>query len=315
MSTTQAPDEPARVRQILTDNDPIFTSNDASFSVFECLNMIPNQIVCQSCGHFSNIQKNSRDLNGRIFKCLNINCRKTKSILMVVNPLLPKLEFKKHLKMVYFFITNIPNYYSYVNSGVSKPVYVKMRKFISEKCKSIIIRNRIKLGGLNRTIQCDETAFKRGRILRNPSSASDSDSSIMWLIGAIDETTGDCFVEFIPNRKKETILKFFRENVFVGTKIKTDGYPSYVGACDKFGSVHVVVNHSHGFRNEEGHTTNTIEGLWSILKYDIKRRKGISRSILPIFLYEFMFRKKFIKNTNPVSWYDSLMMIVHEFGN
>ncbi len=32
----------------------------------------------------------------------------------------------------------------------------------------------------------------------------------------------------------------------------------------------VVVNHAKGFRNDDCHTTNTIEGMWSLLKYDMK---------------------------------------------
>jgi hypothetical protein len=188
---------------------------------------------------------------------------------VVVNRGLPKVEFRILLKIVYFYVTNFPNYYAIINSGVSKAVYIKMRKLISNISKSIIIRNKTKIGGVDRIIQCDETAFKKGEFML---------TLLLLLIqiqlnvvnGIFDKSTGECFCKFLPNRRKETNLNFFERNVMAGSKIKTDGYSSDVLAYREFGVEHIMVNHSHGFRNSEGHTTNTIEGFWSLLKHDIK---------------------------------------------
>jgi hypothetical protein len=40
----------------------------------------------------------------------------------------------------------------------------------------------------------------------------------------------------------------------------------------------------------EGFHTNNIENLWSIIKYEIKRRKGIPKSSIQCFVEEFAFR-------------------------
>jgi hypothetical protein len=201
----------------------------------------------------------------------------------------------------------VPNYFGSVNCGVSKTVYVNTRKFFVETYRNIVLNEKKKIGGIRKAVQCDETAFKKGKIILKPSNCCDNDSEIMWLLGIVEEETGKCYVEFVPNRKIETIKKFFYENVESGSIIKTDGYPSYPKAVRVFNFEHVVVNHQKGFRNEQGHTTNTIEGFWALLKYDIKKRKGISRNILSIYVFEFMFRRKYIKNSEPKTWYSSFV--------
>lgn len=61
-------------------------------------------------------------------------------------------------------------------------------------------------------------------------------------------------------------------------------------------STHEIVNHSEGFRNEEGNTTNKIKNLWSHLKSELRTRRGIMRVRLEDFIYEFQFKRKYIKS-------------------
>ncbi|KCZ81094.1 hypothetical protein H312_01460, partial [Anncaliia algerae PRA339] len=110
--------------------------------------------------------------------------------------------------------------------------------------------------------------------------------------------TKEIFLEYIKDRTKNTISNFISENILPLSTIKTDGFASYPKNIEENKIKHIIVNHSKSFRNTLGHTTNTIEGLWSLLKYDIKKRKGINRNILEHYIFEFMWRYKYVKSNN-----------------
>ena len=58
------------------------------------------------------------------------------------------------------------------------------------------------------------------------------------------------------------------------------------------GFYHWTVNHSEGFVDPyHGLHTNTIEGLWSLARDDLKILRGIRESILQIHLDVFAFRR------------------------
>ena len=126
----------------------------------------------------------------------------------------------------------------------------------------------------------------------------------------MEEGTGKHYLEFLPNRKIETLTKYIQENVREGTTIKTDGYTSYPKAVSSNNCIHLVVPHINGFKNAQGHTTNTIEGLWAILKSEQSKRKGVSKLVLELFIYEFMFRKHYINNENPTTWQEGIDSIL-----
>lgn len=98
------------------------------------------------------------------------------------------------------------------------------------------------------------------------------------------------------NRKKETLNNIFEKYIEKKSIIISDDYPSYPPATRMFGSIHKVVNHKVGFVNEEGYTTNSIEIIWSHLKKDYRERAGLSKERIPVFLKEFEWKKKALKN-------------------
>jgi hypothetical protein len=53
-----------------------------------------------------------------------------------------------------------------------------------------------------------------------------------------------------------------------------------------------VVNHTTGFKTEEGYTTNKIENVWSHFKTMYRSKHGINHSIIPLFIKEFVFKKR-----------------------
>lgn len=91
----------------------------------------------------------------------------------------------------------------------------------------------------------------------------------------------------IPDRKKETLEKAFKRYILTGSKIVTDGYPSYVPAVKEFRSQHVIVNRTAGSVNEDGFTTNKIENVWSHRKPVYRKRNGLNHNLISGFVEEF----------------------------
>jgi hypothetical protein len=101
-----------------------------------------------------------------------------------------------------------------------------------------------------------------------------------------------------------------------GTVLVTDGYPSYVSAVRDFGSQHIVVNHSLGFKNEYGYTTNKIENVWSHFKTMYRTRNGLNHGLIPGFIEEFLFRKKLHQektSTNICTVFLKLLRILKDY--
>ncbi|KAM0673281.1 hypothetical protein GVAV_003274 [Gurleya vavrai] len=119
----------------------------------------------------------------------------------------------------------------------------------------------------------------------------------------------------IPDRKKETIEYVFKNNINEKSIVVTDGFASYPYAVDKINGIHHVVNHSIEFKNRDGYHTNNIENLWSLLKYEIKKRKGIKRTAIEFFIYEFSFRYNFLKIYDPENIREVFTNIVYYLLN
>ena len=138
----------------------------------------------------------------------------------------------------------------------------------------------------------DKTAFGEITEVKNDASLQNTKKT-QWLVGGIEENNRQrIFVQLVPDRKIETLYNVLCDNVFPGSIIRTDGYPSYPEAVKRFDAEHQIVNHTLGFSNEDNQTTNTIEGLWSNLKSFYRRRHGLQKENHKNFLSEFVWRKK-----------------------
>ncbi|KAF8356938.1 hypothetical protein PRIPAC_91933 [Pristionchus pacificus] len=101
-----------------------------------------------------------------------------------------------------------------------------------------------------------------------------------------------CIVE---KRDKETLLPLIEENIAPGSRIISDGWKSYfdIGQLPS-GYHHDVVNHTKYFKDPvSGAHTNTIEGLWALLKQPLKAAHGRHRTTLDASMFEFQFRSRF----------------------
>jgi hypothetical protein len=97
----------------------------------------------------------------------------------------------------------------------------------------------------------------------------------LCFLGIIDEDDKSQFVlNILPNRKSSTfkniIFNFLRRECYLNSL-----FSSYLSVVDEFKGIHVVVENSKGFKNDEGQHTNNIKNLWCCLKSDMGRRHGL----------------------------------------
>lgn len=71
---------------------------------------------------------------------------------------------------------------------------------------------------------------------------------------------------------------------------KKDGPPYYSFSTKKINGVQQVVNHIIWHKNIDGFHTKNFENLWTLMKYEIRKRNGVLFRNIFNFLNEFNFR-------------------------
>ncbi len=108
------------------------------------------------------------------------------------------------------------------------------------------------------------------------------------VIGMI-ERGGEIRVKKLPDGKTSTVSKQVFSNVKEGSRVITDDFKSYGLLASKY--KHEVVTHSVGEYSVGDRHTNTIEGVWSLLKRGIIGiYHHVSPKHLPFYLHEFAYR-------------------------
>ena len=98
--------------------------------------------------------------------------------------------------------------------------------------------------------------------------------------------------QLVERRNSETLYPIIESGVEKGSTIYSDMWHAY-NNLESEGYDHKCVNHSVEFKSEDGCCTNTIEGLWGLVKLKIKKMKGVLRSRLVYVLDELMYRYRF----------------------
>lgn len=113
----------------------------------------------------------------------------------------------------------------------------------------------------------------------------------VWVFGIVDKKTGNLLLKCVPNRKKETLLPIIKQHVSPTATVHHDDFSSYRKLEDA-GFSHGAVNHSREFKSVDGVCTNTIEGVWGLVKNRIRSMHGIREEHLQGVLDEFMYRHR-----------------------
>ena len=148
-------------------------------------------------------------------------------------------------------------------------------------------------------VQIDETYF--GGKFKNMSKArkkkygGDGMANKTPIIGAIDES-GNVIVEQLAANTHDARLDFVMSYVKAGSLVVTDGHPGYK-PLPEFGYIHRVVIHEDGqYVDEDGFTTNAIEGHWSQTK---RKYHGIHHYLPPKNAQRYLDESSFRNNLGP----------------
>ena len=147
------------------------------------------------------------------------------------------------------------------------------------------------------TVEADET-FMRAKPWRN-TRVSNSQRAFFGspkILGIVDRGSGQARVRVVPNLRRETIHKAFKDLVTEGSTVVTDGSHLYVGLRERYSHqrhVHYGPNGQTGFTflPIKGESTQRVENLWSNLKRGIRGTHiHVSKQHLQKYADEFAFR-------------------------
>ena len=143
-----------------------------------------------------------------------------------------------------------------------------------------------KLGGdvLGQIIEMDESLFGKKR--KNNKGREFKKS---WVFGLVDRNTRTLCLQIIKQRNTQTRIPIIQDHVDITATIYHDDCAVY-RHLDQYGYRHNVVVHTKEFRAKDGTHTNTIEGIWGVLKQRLGRMHGIRHENLQNFLDEYCFR-------------------------
>ena len=174
-------------------------------------------------------------------------------------------------------------------TGLSKPTVIQALSELRTICSNKILNAGVKIGGIGKTVEIDESKFgpkrkyRRGRVSEGP-----------WVFGAVERGSQKALLFRVPDRTGETLIHhLITTHILPGTVIYSDQFYPYI-PLNQLGYIHLSVNHSKNFVNpDSGAHTNTIEGLWALVKKKLKSMSGTLYEHLPSYLDEFIWFRNF----------------------
>lgn len=281
----------------LNSRSKIFSCNKDAIKYIDDLGLLESIKKCSSCGCRMIKERDTSYSNDYRLRCESKDCRKSKPIFDGLKISSPKIDIKEYLFIVYSWLEKNYEYNINKNTSVSLNTVKRIKRNLLEVCRDDNLSTLKKLGPEN-AIQVDESVVIKGKLIRAPSEMYDKKVNSTWLIGAVEEVSRELILQVIHDRKKETFLKFFQDNIRPGSIIKSDGHRSYPYAVTCNNCEHRIVNHQEGFTNKDGDHTNLIECEWSQFKSEIKTRKGIPGFAIKGYVEEYIWRRRNLKGKN-----------------
>ena len=189
---------------------------------------------------------------------------------------------------LYFFSQglNVSQCSKMMQSKVTTKSIIQWYNYFRDICTCYFSNNNVRFNQ-NSVVHVDETAiggkrkYCRGRV---------RDTKTRWLFGLVCKEEHKVYVEFVEKRDFYHIIPLITTHVEPGATINSDGARVYK-ALDQMNYIHNTVIHKEHFINPaDGTHTNSIENLWSHLKYKLKLVKGSQKKMTDGHIDEFMYR-------------------------
>ncbi len=253
--------------------------------------------VCIGCGKNMSLVNHVSSCDGCCWRCLTRGCEKERNKISI-----RKDSFFENFRISLVDIFTVAFCWSQDKSildvgrdfTINKKTTIKIYSMLRTMAGNCVDNEEFMLGGQGVICQIDESLFShkikahRGR----------SPRSQIWVFGIVEVGTGNFYVEVVPNRSAEVLLPIIRRVVRSGSIVCSDEWAAYNNIQSNLNLEHRTVNHSIYFVDPvSGTYTQNIESCWNVLKYKIKKMKGVRREMLSEYLKEFMWRKRRSFNT------------------
>jgi len=148
-------------------------------------------------------------------------------------------------------------------------------------CSNKVLNAGIKLGGLGKTMDIDESKFgakrkyKRGRVSEGP-----------WVC-VVEQGSQKVLLYRVPDWARETLVHhLITSHIWPRTVIYSDQFTPYI-PLNQLGYIHLSVNHSKNFVDpDSGAHINTIKGKWALVKKKLMWMHGTLNEYIPSYLDE-----------------------------
>ena len=280
----------AQFQQIVLNEDKAKT-----FDLLKQFDLIKhNGIKKCNKGHVMEIKEFRNRTDGYVWRCGKKGCQTHKSIRENTFFANGKIKIWQILMIIFNWVAEFMQKTSMQILDVHRNTISNYHK----KIRLIILRqlnkNEIKIGGLNKIVEIDESLFVRVKHNRG----SDMHRQQVWIFGMYERPDPDqprdprkvLFFK-VATRDATTLLNIIYKHVLPGTTIYSDMWASYnqiINLDRRY--QHRTVNHSINFVAPDGTHTNSIESAWRLAKVQFKRMHGVSRIYLQSLLDEHTWR-------------------------
>jgi transposase len=133
------------------------------------------------------------------------------------------------------------------------------------------------------TVEVDEMYYG-GKRKGGRGRAMAGDKNKVPVVGIV-QRNGLVIARHVKNVKAKTLVGLIRKHVVPGSIVYTDEYPAYNTVSKGKRYVHRTIKHSAGIYVRGDVHTNSVEGLWSLIKRGIG---GVYHSVSPEYLQTYL---------------------------
>ena len=142
----------------------------------------------------------------------------------------------------------------------SQSLIIDWYNFFTDICTKALLSLNWRLGD-GHIVEKDESVFAHKRKYGKGKVPLHQ----QWVFGIVERKTKKNVLQLVPERTKKVLYPIIEKHIIKGATIHHDDFSTYRN-LDSLFYKHMAVNHSKEFVSEEGACTNTIEGLWGLVK-------------------------------------------------